>query len=276
MPDLGDALPFSAKLYSAPPDQGGELVDALTAVLTITLPNGTTLTPSIPDPASVGVYQYNYSSTMAGRHVGRWLFTFFGGATTAYVETFDVRPADPGYILSLAEAKAALNIPITHTADDEDIRSLSEAVTRVIEDYRKEAVVRRTVTERLTAQSSRSILLGTAPIISLTSISSNGYTYPPTDLEIADATTGQVNTTGASFTGDLDAVYVVGQPVIPANYTEAAKIILKHLWQTQQAPGMGSRVFGGGEDISVGIAGMGYAIPNRAAELLGGRGVVVA
>jgi hypothetical protein len=74
-------------------------------------------------------------------------------------------------------------------------------------------------------------------------------------------------------------VYVAGRSVIPANYTEAAKIIIKHLWSVQQTPGMGSSgAFNpfGAADVSSSIAGAGYAIPNRAAELLGGRGVICA
>lgn len=277
MLDVGDTLPFSAKLYDAPPDQGGELINAQSVALTITVPDGTTVTPSLGDPTSTGIYAYNYVSTIAGRHVGRWLFTIFGGSTAAYVETFDVRPAEPGGIVSLSDAKAALNIPIALTTDDEEIRSLIAAVTLVIEDYRKETVVRRTVTERIETDLSRTLLLGKVPIISLTSVvDTGGYTWPSGDLEVRDAEIGEIVSKGAPFHGDLTVVYIAGRAIIPANYVEAAKIILKHLWQTQQAPGMGSRVFGGGEDITASIAGMGYAVPNRAAELLGSRGVVVA
>jgi hypothetical protein len=144
-------------------------------------------------------------------------------------------------------------------------------VTLIVEDYRKEAVVRRTVTERVSVPASGRLLLSKWPVISVTSVggATSGFTVDPS--------LGEVISTGGSFAGDLDVVYVAGRSVIPANYTEAAKVILKHLWTVQQTPGMGSRVFGvGGEDISAGIAGMGYALPNRAAEYLGGRGVTCA
>lgn len=276
MPDLGDVLPFSADLYSAPPDQGGELVNALTVALTITKPDGTSVTPTLGDPVSTGLYRYNHVSTTAGRHVGRWLFTFFGGSTTAYVETFDVRPADPGYILSLSDAKAALNVPVTETSDDEEIRSLVEAVTIVVEDHVGEAIVRRTVTDHLWAGGSDHLLTNKVPIISVTSVlrGTDDYTWPTADLSVRTAEWGEVVSDGEPFYGDLTVVYVAGRTVIPANYIEAAKVILKHLWQTQQTAGMGPRVFGG-EEPPVSL-GMGYAVPNRAIELLGGRGPVVA
>lgn len=276
MPDLGDTLPFSADLYSAPPDQGGELVNAVTVTLTISLPDGTTATPTLGDPVATGQYRYNYVSTMAGRHTGRWLFTFFGGSTSAYVETFDVRPADPGYLMSLAEAKAALNIPATMTTDDEELRALIEAVTLAVENYTGETIARRTITDYLSVGLTTRILVHRAPIISVTSITRDDYTWPANAVTVRDAEIGEIITTDSAlpFYGDLTVVYVAGRAVMLANHVEAAKVILKHLWQTQQTPGLASRVFGGEEAPAV--AGLGFAIPNRAAELLGGRGPVVA
>jgi hypothetical protein len=63
--------------------------------------------------------------------------------------------------------------------------------------------------------------------------------------------------------------------VIPANCTRAAAIIIQHLWETQRGV-MGSRRFGGGQELDRALTGMGYAIPNRAKELLGQRAPVVA
>lgn len=272
MPDLGDVLPFSADLYSAPPDQGGELVNALSVVLTITLPDGTTLTPTLGDPVATGQYRYNYPSTMAGRHTGRWLFTFFGGSTTAYTETFDVRPADPGDIISLTDAKAALNKSATDTADDEEIRSMIEAITRVVENHLQETVARRSVTEYGTVRGGV-LVLGATPVLSLTSVASldGVVTWDPANLLVADPDAGLVTAaSGRSLSGNVQVTYTAGYAVVPANYAEAAKIILRHLWQIQQAPGIGPpSPFG--DETTITPSGMGFAIPNRAVELLGGR-----
>lgn len=266
--DLGDVQPLTVEVR----DAAGALAAAGAITLTVTLPDGTTVTPTVTNP-STGRYQYDYPTTQVGRHTVRWLAT--GANSSAYADAFDVRPADPWSILSLSAAKAALNI--TSTTDDEELRSLIEAVTWIVEDYRKEAVVRRTVVEPVHGNGGRSLLLGKSPIISVTSVVSGGVTWPGVDVTVWDASIGEITTTGRSFTGDLVVTYVAGRAVVPANFTEAAKIILRHLWGAQQTPGMGGRVFGvGGDDISAGIAGLGFALPNRAAELLGGRGVVVA
>jgi hypothetical protein len=49
--------------------------------------------------------------------------------------------------------------------------------------------------------------------------------------------------------------------------SSASRIILQHLWRTRQGPARPTR---GGDDYSVTepIAGFGYAIPNRALQLL--------
>lgn len=283
MADLGDVLPFSAKLYSAPPDEGGVLTNALSAALVITLPDGSTAAGvTVSGPVSTGVYQYDYVAAMPGRYVGRWLFAFAGGKTTAYVETFDVRPADPGYLLSLSAARAALNIPATSPVDDEEIRSMLESVTTTVEAYRGEVIVRRTIVESLTAgksmwevaatrfTASRRLTLARAPVLSVTSIVRpyDGVTWDSTTAVLVNPAAGVLMTYGMPFYGDIVVTYVAGYQVIPPNFIEAAKIILRHLWQTQQTPGMGSRVFGVDDAAPLGF---GFAVPNRAAELLGGK-----
>lgn len=270
MPDLGDLVPLTVEVR----DTAGALANAGAVTLTVTLPDGTTATPSVSSP-STGRYQADYAPPTAGRYVARWVAT--GLNASAHVETFDVRPGDPGYLLSLSAAKAALNIPATDLGDDEELRSMLEAVTAAVEDHRRETIVRRTVVEQLRPAPTRRLVLGHSPVISLTSIVRlfDGVTWTlPGDAVLVDAAAGVVASYGAVFSGDLTVTYVAGYQIVPANVTEAAKIILRHLWQTQQTPGMGPRVFGGGEDSAP--VGLGFAIPNRAVELLGGRPPMIA
>lgn len=265
--DLGDVLPLTVEVR----DAAGNLANAGAVTLTIGLPDGTSATPAVTNP-SVGRYQCDYQPPQPGRYTARWVAS--GLNSSAYVDEFDVRPADPGYILSLSTAKAALNMSSSSTADDEELRSLIEAVTRVIEDYRGEVIARRTVTEKITPSSWRRLLLSYVPVISVTSVTRavDGFTWSPTDLTIADPAVGYVDAalTAPAFYGELTVTYVAGQAIVPANYTEAAKIIVQHLWQTQRMPNLGPPTpFSEGTTLTP--SGLGFAVPNRAVELLGGR-----
>lgn len=268
MIDLGDIVPLTVELR----DTAGALANASAVVLTVGLPDGTSVTPSASNP-SVGRYQYDFPTSQVGRHSVRWLAT--GTNAAAYTDQFDVRLADPAAIMSLTDAKRAVNFDLTDTSNDEELRGLIEAVTVAVENYRNEKIVRRTMVDHVSgrlAATRRRLTLAHSPVISVTSVFRpyDAFTWDPADVVLVDPEIGEIVTYGTSFYGDLVITYVVGYPVIPANYVEGAKHILKHLWEIQQTPGLGTSPFTG--DISPAIAGMGYAIPNRAAQLLGGRG----
>lgn len=271
MLDLGDTIPFSSKLYDKPLDQGGVLVNATSAALTITLPDLTTVPGVVvPNPPAgadnPGKYSYPYvTTTQAGRYTGRWLFTMATGQTTAYVEDFDVRPADPGYIVSLADGKSHLNIPATTTTYDEELRDWLGGITAVIED-RVGPVVQRTVVER--HESGPSLFLRRAPVLSLTSVVpwlTYGTTYDVSTLKF-DSETGRVELkVGGWFYGPLAVTYQAGRPIVSANIGLAARIILKHLWESQR--GAAALPLQMQEDVTF-APGLGFAVPNRALELL--------
>jgi hypothetical protein len=275
MPDLGDTLPFRSDLYDKPPAEGGVLTNATTAALTITLPDLTELAPAptIQNPAAVtGRYLYDYTTTPttaggggAGRYRGNWLFTMPTGRTTAYVEEFDVRETDPGYLGSLASLKDHLNIPATDTTHDEELRDWSESVTRLVED-RCGPVVQRTYTER--HESGWSLWLRHPPVLSLTSVepwTSIGISHAVTDLRFTEG--GRVERRDATplWGGPFEVVYRAGRVVTPPNLRDAWKIILKHLWETQR--GAGGLPLQALDETSV-VPGYAFAVPNRALELM--------
>jgi hypothetical protein len=293
--DLGDVVPLTVNIRGA----DGALANATAVTLTITLPDGTTTSPAPANP-SVGLYQVDYITVMEGRHIVRWVAT--GNNASAYTDSFDVRPVNPPLILSLSAAKAAINTPSGVTVDDEELRSLVEAVTAAVETYRGEAIVRRTVvencsfgrtlsemisgtriiTEQYADARSRRLVLSKAPVISLTSLVRpyDGVTWAiGSDTVLVDPAAGVVMSYTVPFYGDITATYVAGYQVIPANFIEAAKIILRHLWQTQQTAGFGPRLFSSADDLSshltATVSSLGFAIPNRASELLGGKLPVV-
>jgi hypothetical protein len=74
----------------------------------------------------------------------------------------------------------------------------------------------------------------------------------------------------------LRVVYQAGSTSVPARYTGAARIILRHLWESQRASiGAGKRTRSGMVDDSMQLVA-GYAIPRAAADLIGPRGPLVA
>lgn len=256
--DLGDTVRLAAECT----DAGGTLSNAGTATLTITLPDGTTATPAVSAPAVTGQYSLDYVTTQPGRHSVRWLFA---NPASAYTDVFDVREDTPPLILSLADAKAQLNIKTTR--DDDELRSWTEAVTTVVEDLAG-VCVRRSFTEEhpMPFAGSPTLALNRTPAVSLTSVTDlvYGNVYPVADL-LLDTSTGIVqHSLGCRLYGTLSVTYVAGRPVVPANITAAAKIILQHLWQSVRT---GSRSPGRSDDVTT-IPGFGYAIPNRALQLL--------
>lgn len=267
--DLADVVPLTITIR----DSSGAPADGGTVVLAIERPDGTTATPAVTH-AGLGVYQVDYVPTMAGRHVAQWVCT--GANASGYTDVFDVRRAAPPYLVSLADTKKQLNM--TGTADDEEVRGVIEAATGVVERHLDMAVVRRTVVERRTlgnptVSSSPGVLqriaLTTKPILSITSVVSadGATTWNPADMRVTDAGVIEV-LAGSVVWGPVDFTNIVGMQVIPANYTKAAEIIIQHLWDTQRGS-KGSAHAGGLDTPGAGFTSFGYAIPNRALELLG-------
>ncbi|MCL6733292.1 hypothetical protein [Streptomyces neyagawaensis] len=259
--DLGAVVPLGTTVR----DSAGNLANAGSMALSIGLPDGTTVSVSPVVPVSTGTYTYDYPSAQAGRHTVRWLAT--GLNAGAYTDTFDVREQNPPWIISHADAKAHLNK--TATADDDEVRAMNEAVTATVEWY-VGAVVVRTVTEVHAFQVAKTLALRTVPAISLTSVSAvltGGTSYEVADLDL-DTSSGIVRRTdGGQLYGPLRTVHVAGRRIIPAAITLGARIILQHMWRTQQGPGR-PQVGVGDFDVTEPIPGLGYAVPNRALQIL--------
>lgn len=267
--DLGDVYRLNYRHLSP----AGDLVSADAATWEITLPDGTIT--SIPATAiSTGVYRDDYTTTQAGRHLARWVGT--GANPGAYAEAFDVRPADPPYLVSLAEMKVHLNM--TSTAHDVELRGFIEAATKAAEDHRQEVLVRRTVTHYRTARARSWIVLPRVPVISLTSVATldGAQTWDVGNLHV-DPVTGRVTVlSGSAFDGEMMFVYVAGYTVIPGAFTLAVKIIVQHLWETQRGPQGASRFAGTIDDANLlRFRGIDIFIPPRAQELLGDRAPLV-
>lgn len=224
--DLGDTVALGVQIK----DDAGTLTDPSSITLTITLPDGTTSTPT-PTHDDTGLYSYAYVTTQAGRHVARWVSEAPG---TAYVDAFDVSSASPPLIVSLGDAKAFLNIAATDTGQDEELRGFIEALTAPVEKICG-SVIRRTVTDHIRPRCADRAALPHSPVISVTSAAL------VSDDTAVDVTTWYVvgnvlyTTDGTALPSEpFTLTYVVGRTDLPANIRLGALYVLKLAWRSQR------------------------------------------
>lgn len=269
MHDLGDTIPLDFRVTNTQQT----LVDA-DVVLTVTQPNGVDVQPTVAH-AGLGSYTAMFVPTQAGRHIVRWAAT--GGATTAHADILNVAPAASLALVSLAEAREHLNIPDDEQIEDEELRGFIAAATGVVERHLGQVVARRQITENHDVRSVRHLALRRVPVLSVTSVETTDAALTwDADLFTVDSATGLLDSgLGPMFSGSLAVTYEAGWVEVPPHVILAAQIIIGHLWQTQRVQSAGPVPRFAGEGMPT-PSGAGYAIPNRAAELLGGRPPVIA
>lgn len=229
MAELGDVVGLSITVKNA----AGVPTNAGTMTLSITQPDGTAATVTNPVTGTAGVYAYDFTPTQAGLHQIRWVAT--GANAGAFTDVLNVDPAASAAIVSLAEAKAHLNI--TGTTDDEEIRATILAASAWVES-RVGPVTRRTVVETVTPSPTGSLFLSRGPVISVTSIAgAYGYasTYDPLTAYL-DGDNGVVHSGLARTFGSYPLVvtYVAGRAVVPSPIREATLEVVKGLWDSQR------------------------------------------
>jgi len=289
--DLGAAVPPGDLAFRLT-DGAGNPVDGSPSppVLTVTLPDATTQTPAV---AHIGLGEYQPASpfavTQAGHHLWAWQAT--GASLGAYVDSFEVRVAPDPTIISLAEARDILKMG-SDTSRDSIIRGYSQAVTEWVE-YVVGPVVTQQVTEVVRAQGTVLILskppirtdLGTTlanpnrrdgsttnGLVSITPVLTYGFMYDLDQL-LVDGPRGIVRQYAGRpffYSGDpysqYNVTYWAGRKVIQWGIYEASKIALKHIWAVERG-GTVSGAAGYGESETQPTP-MGFAVPNRAVQLL--------
>jgi len=266
--DLGDVLRLEFTNRSG----AGIPVSSSEVMLTITLPDGTDAVLEDIEPVAEGVYQYDYVTTQAGRHKVHWVAG--PPAPGAHSEAFDVLPADLPHIISLADAKAQLNIETSH--EDDEIRDYISAVTWVVERHISRATYRRSITEEYVIEPGGLLVLNWPPVVQIESMSAvNGsYTWDPASLHCSPS--GVVTSPwGRTPEGHVAVTYTAGEALVPYNIQMAARIVLQSAWQTQRGSRQGSQAQApwgaakaGGLENSMNIVGKGFEIPTSALMLL--------
>lgn len=264
--DLGDVVPLSVTVK----DANGQPANAGGVSVTVTLPDGTTATPTVTSPET-GVYNADYPTVQAGRHGVRWVAT--GANASAHTDVFEVLAADPRQIVSLVETKNHLNLSLTKTTDDAELRGFVLATTEVVENH-VGAVVRTARVERFDG-GNEAVVLSHAPVLSVTSVTESGTAVDPSGYWL-DAESGVLRRVLGSMpycwrygAGNIEAAYVAGRTAVTANWSRAALIIIQHMWETQRNTGGGRPQLTETDLVTVTAAGSTFSIPRRALELLG-------
>ncbi len=256
------------------------LVNATTLTLTVIKPDGTQQAYSSPVNDGTGLYHQDMPAadlTQAGHYQLFWTAT----GTGAGVQPGDFDVADPAEValLPLQDAKDQLNIDQAITKYDSELQSYIATFESSLEDYIGGPAVNRTITSERTEMISYQTVIPVRqrPLVSVTSITSasGGAIDISAGLDL-DANAGLIRRKlGLPFYGpffqwlpQVTVTYVAGWgPSAPAAFNLAARITVQHLWLTQHGPS--ARPGMGGEE-TITLPGWGYAIPNRAAELLAG------
>lgn len=260
--DIGDQVPLAITVK----DANGNLAATTPVTVTVTLPDGTTASPTVTTP-STGLYQATYVPAAAGRFTYRWVAAgIYPGAHTG---TFYVM-SSVGAVVSLEETKAYLGIPAADTSDDEELRHFIDVVSDFAEASLGWAARRQDVVDVRDGGSS-GILLPTFPVLSVTSVTENGTTLSASDYAL-DAEAGLLTRLSSTYVPgtwaagyrNITVTYVAGQAAPPEWFRHGALVMVDHLWATQRGNN-GPAGRAGADDLV--IPGSTYTLPNRVAEL---------
>lgn len=262
------------------------LVDAatVTTVVKLAAADGTqttTGTYSSPTHISLGKYQQDIpASDLTGLGHYQWTVTTTGTGAGVTFGDFDVFDAGAETaVLSLQDAKDQVNIPQATTTWDAEIQAYIAAIETSLEKATGGPIVNRTITaERTEMMDGQTVIpVRQRPLVSVTQIiSASGSAIDITGGLKLDANAGLIRKPlGLPFYGpffswlpEVYVTYIAGWGTsVPAPFNLFGRIVFQHLWDTQHGPAVRPQM--GGMDLTT-PAGFGFAIPNRAAELLDG------
>jgi hypothetical protein len=220
-------------------DVSGEFIDPIDVTLTVTLPDQTTVTPSVTKD-SVGHYHVSYTFTLEGIYKFTWLATSPDTIKSDYVPVNVYRS-----IIGLDDAKNFVNYS---TADNrEDIlRQIMAAATELAENTVGSCVIRTLTNVRIPGDSKPAIRLPGAPIPTESSVTSIASVYEGGPMWtqanndfIVSPESGVVQLKGfiPFWLGPWKATYDVGRVVIPQTIQLAVQEIIYDMWSTQRPYG---------------------------------------
>ena len=257
---VGQTLAFGLKVR----DEAGALADLGNGLPTATLtaPDGTIVIGAVAKTAT-GTYTANAAASQAGRWKVLWEGSGANSGGLPYPDQADVWPTDPRFIIGLADARAALNLPPSAVTDDDELRLYIAATTAVIENIAGPILATQR-TEVLDGTGAYALFLSAYPG-SVVSVVEDGVTLGSDTTRLgAGGVLWRLNGAWSTRPGSLTVTYTVGGSSVPPNVVLAAREQLRHMWQIGQ---LAARPALGG-DVAPGYTPTGYAVPNRVVQLL--------
>jgi hypothetical protein len=208
MIEVGDVIPIEVTVRNS----AGVPVDASGGVVvTITLPDLTTATPTVQHVALSGVYSVPYTTTVEGFHTYEAVATDPVNGNVFGPESFVVE--DPDYVpfVSLAEQLRFMGADdvITAVSDLEELRWFVRVACEAVELDLGRKISPQTVIQRFDGGRCAVILSG--PVISITSVVDAGVTLTSADY-VVDPAAGILyrgtSTTPRDFTDGRQSVVV--------------------------------------------------------------------
>jgi len=253
-------------------------IDAGSLTLAVRKPDLSQQVYNTPAHDGVGLYHQDVPAadlTQLGHYQYVWVATGAGAGVSGPNE-FDVYDPFQTELLSVADAKQHLNIATSSV--DAELQGFIDASTAGIERHLGGPAIIRTVTEQIEQPIDlwRSLPLTYRPFVALTSITAGGQSVAITDVYV---TPGRVlrRKFGLPFVPfwaqPWVITYTAGLDVsAPPSVVLACKVIVAHLWATQRGQsggrGPGANNEYGSTAVGTVAPGFGFAIPNRALELL--------
>lgn len=262
---VGQTIVWGLKTY----DAAGALADVTTGpTATVTLPDATTSAATVVK-ASTGTYTATITSTLVGRHRITWAGSGTNSGGLPYTDVCDVVAVDPRYIISLAEARAALNVPSTTLVNDDELLGYLSAATIVIENLIGSVLV-ATKVETFSGDGRAKLPLSQHPT-AITSVVENTVTLPATGYCYDNAgLLWRGSQPGSGVWSDTSprnvvVTYTVGAAVVQPNVIKAAANLVRHWWDS----GLQQSYYVAGEpDMATTTSIAGYAVPNFVVDLL--------
>lgn len=259
----------AGQVYQSTLKVGDGSVAAQSAVLAITKPDGTQVTPApvpVNDPPGSGLYYYDYLLPAPGLYQFAWVTVNPG--TAPRPEFINVRSFIS--IVSTAEVKQHLNK--VKDTDDDELGAYLMAATELVED-KVGICVPRQFTWRV-SEGRWQLVVPYRPLISVQSVASvwkggPSWTDPGDGSVLAcDAEAGIVYQPSQMdfWWGPWDVQMTAGRQVIEERWVHAAKEQIRHLWETQR--GSMPPALLQGEEVFTATSGWTFSVPRRVLELL--------